>query len=88
MIDVAQDRDRWRALINTVMNLRVSYNVGNSLTSCGPVNFSGWSLIHGVNFLYYYLTTFSFEHVEVIDYDVILGHYPITSVDGLQRKIS
>jgi hypothetical protein len=23
-IDVAQDRDRWRALVNTVMNLRVS----------------------------------------------------------------
>jgi hypothetical protein len=22
-IDVAQDRDRWRALVNTVMNLRV-----------------------------------------------------------------
>jgi hypothetical protein len=27
-IDVAQDRDRWRALANTVMNLRVPYNVG------------------------------------------------------------
>jgi hypothetical protein len=23
-IDVAQDRDRWRAVVNTVMNLRVS----------------------------------------------------------------
>jgi hypothetical protein len=23
-IDVAQDRDQWRALVNTVMNLRVS----------------------------------------------------------------
>jgi hypothetical protein len=22
-IDVAQDRDRWRALVNTVMNLRI-----------------------------------------------------------------
>jgi len=31
--DVAQDRDRWRALANTVMKFRVSYNAGNILTS-------------------------------------------------------
>jgi hypothetical protein len=32
-IDLAQDRERWRALVNAIMNLRVAQNEGNFLTS-------------------------------------------------------
>jgi len=33
-MELAQDRDRWRPLVSTVMNLRVPKNAGNFLTSC------------------------------------------------------
>ena len=32
-IDMAQDRDRWWAVVSAVMNLRVPQNAGNFLTS-------------------------------------------------------
>ena len=34
-MELAQDRERWRALVSTVMNLLVPKNAGNFLTSCG-----------------------------------------------------
>jgi hypothetical protein len=39
-IRLAQERDLWRAELNTVMNLRVPGNVGNFLSSCTVGSFS------------------------------------------------
>jgi hypothetical protein len=42
-IDLAQDRDQRKALVNTVMNLRFGYNAGKFLSGCTIDSFSGWA---------------------------------------------
>jgi hypothetical protein len=45
-IDLAQYMDQWRALVNTVVNFRASYNSGKFLSSCTIGGFSRRAQLH------------------------------------------
>ena len=48
-IELAQDRNTLWALVNTVMNLRVSQNARYFLASGEPLTFSRMTLLHEVS---------------------------------------
>jgi hypothetical protein len=45
-IDLAEDRDQWRAVVNTVMNLRGPLNAGKFSSSCTIGGFSRRAQLH------------------------------------------
>jgi hypothetical protein len=47
---LAQDMDKWRALVNTVMNLQILRKVGKFLSSWTTSGFSLRTQFHGVSF--------------------------------------
>jgi hypothetical protein len=52
-IGFAQDRYRWRALLNSVMNLRVPPNAGKLPSGCTTCGLSSGTQLHRVCYLVY-----------------------------------
>jgi ABC-type uncharacterized transport system permease subunit len=50
-IGLAQDRDRWRVLVNTVMILLISLNAGKFLSSYATGGFSRRPQLHEVSMI-------------------------------------
>jgi hypothetical protein len=59
-IDLARDRDQWRALVNTIMNLRVQENTGKFLSSCTTGDLSERAELHGFSYDLNYFGEVSF----------------------------
>jgi hypothetical protein len=51
-IDPAQDVDRWRALVISVLNLRVPWNAGKLSSGITTRDLSSSAQLHGVSILY------------------------------------
>jgi hypothetical protein len=62
-INLAQNRDQCRAFVNTVMNLRVLWNVWKFLSSWATGGFSRRAQLHGLGNFSYAATAYLADRV-------------------------
>jgi hypothetical protein len=67
-IDLAQDRDQWRTLVNTAMSLWVPYDLGKFLSSLATSGFTRRAQLHAVSYLVSYTLIFSQSRHDGVDF--------------------
>jgi hypothetical protein len=48
-IDLAEDKDKWLALVNEIMTLTYLQSAGKHLTNRETIGFSARTLLHGIS---------------------------------------
>jgi hypothetical protein len=85
-INLAEDRDQWRFLVNSVMDLRLLWSVGKYLSSWATGGFSRRTQLNEVGYKYVYNATFCF-HVQVFFtyYNLTESSYVSTCIENTRK---
>jgi hypothetical protein len=83
-IHLAQDRDRWRTLVNTVRNLRVHKKRGISWSAQRTISISKRTRLHGV--LFVFITRLYEATYTLVSFLAALSGFPYTWLPVFQQQ--